>query len=86
MPSFVVRAAEPTDAEAIRALALGNQMLEPEDMGDFDEMLTGYFTGELPDHVWLVASDDHRIVAAAYVAPEPFSDRMWNLYFIATAP
>ncbi|MEL6985054.1 MAG: GNAT family N-acetyltransferase, partial [Actinomycetota bacterium] len=25
-------------------------------------------------------------VAAAYYAPEPFSDRMWNLYFIATDP
>jgi ribosomal protein S18 acetylase RimI-like enzyme len=24
--------------------------------------------------------------AFAYFAPEPFSDRMWNLYFIATAP
>lgn len=86
MPSFVVRAAEPADSDAIKALALDNQMFESEDMGNFDEMLTGYFTGVLPNDVWLVASDEHRIVAAAYVAPEPFSDRMWNLYFIATAP
>ena len=26
------------------------------------------------------------IASAAYYAPEPFADRMWNLYFIATAP
>jgi ribosomal protein S18 acetylase RimI-like enzyme len=26
------------------------------------------------------------LAGGAYFAPEPFSDRMWNLYFIATAP
>ena len=26
------------------------------------------------------------MVGAAYVAPEPFADRLWNLYFLAVSP
>jgi ribosomal protein S18 acetylase RimI-like enzyme len=81
-----VRAVERADATDIRSLALDNQMFGPEDMGPFDEMLAGFFSGELSDHHWVAAVDEGRVVAAAYYAPEPFSDRMWNLYFIATAP
>ena len=66
-----------------------SNMFEPEEMGAFDEMLAGFFDGSLEGHQWLVATSDdqpNRIAAAAYYAPEPFSDRMWNLYFIATDP
>jgi ribosomal protein S18 acetylase RimI-like enzyme len=86
MDDFELRAAEPTDAEAIRSLALDNNMFQPEDMGYFDEALAGFFSGQLVDHRWLVVTRDREVVAAAYYAPEPFSDRMWNLYFLATAP
>lgn len=86
MTDFTCRVAEPADTDAIRSLGLDNNMFEPEDMGDFDDMLAGFFAGELPEHRWLVVADDQRVVAAAYYAPEPFSDRMWNLYFLATAP
>jgi ribosomal protein S18 acetylase RimI-like enzyme len=57
-------------------------------MGDFDEMLAGFFDGTLDNHHWIVAADNttDMVAAAAYYAPEPFADRMWNLYFIATAP
>jgi ribosomal protein S18 acetylase RimI-like enzyme len=82
-----VRTAAPADTDDIKRLALDNHMFEPDEMGDFDEMLTGFFAGTLDDHHWLVATDEPgRVVAAAYFAPEPFADRMWNLYFIATAP
>jgi ribosomal protein S18 acetylase RimI-like enzyme len=81
-----VRAVERADATDVRSLALDNQMFGPEDMGPFDEMLAGFFSGELSDHHWVAAVDEGRVVAAAYYAPEPVSDRMWNLYFIATAP
>ena len=37
------------------------------------------------DH-WLVLESGNAIAAAAYYAPEPFADRMWNLYFIAVSP
>jgi ribosomal protein S18 acetylase RimI-like enzyme len=82
-----VRAATPADTDQIKRLALDNQMFEPDEMGDFDEMLTGFFDGTLDDHHWIVATGDNDVAAAAaYFAPEPFSDRMWNLYFIATVP
>lgn len=89
MTNLDVRAATPADADQIKQLALDNNMFEPDEMGDFDAMLAGFFDGSLDDHHWIVAEHDSgsgRIAAAAYYAPEPFSDRMWNLYFIATAP
>jgi ribosomal protein S18 acetylase RimI-like enzyme len=47
----------------------------------------GAVAGELDGHQWFVATDqDDHVVAAAYVAPEPFADRLWNLYFIAVHP
>lgn len=85
--------ATPADAEQIKQLALDNNMFEPDDMGDFDEMLAGFFDGSLQNHHWIVVEaaaeappDAGTIAAAAYYAPEPFADRMWNLYFIATSP
>lgn len=86
MKDFTLRVAEPADAHSIKSLALDNNMFEPQDMADFDDMLSGFFAGELKEHRWLVVTDGQHVVAAAYYAPEPFSDRMWNLYFLATAP
>ncbi len=87
MTTLNVRAATPPDASTIKQLALDNGMFALDELGDFDEMLTGYFDGTLPEHRWIVAVDDRDVVVgAAYVAPEPFADRMWNLYFIATDP
>lgn len=87
MTNLNVRAATPAHTDQIRQLALDNNMFGPDEMGDFDEMLTGFFDGTLDDHQWIVAvNDSGNVAAAAYYAPEPFADRMWNLYFIATAP
>jgi ribosomal protein S18 acetylase RimI-like enzyme len=88
LTNFNVRAATPADTNHIKRLALDNHMFEPDEMGDFDEMLAGFFDGTLDDHHWIVAADTHngKVAAAAYYAPEPFADRMWNLYFIATNP
>ena len=62
-------------------------MFEADEMGDFDEMLFGFFDGGLEGHHWIVAvGDDAEVAGAAYYAPEPFADRMWNLYFLATDP
>lgn len=86
-PGIQIREAEPTDRAAIRALAIDNRMFQPDDMGDFDRTLDGAFDGTLDDHRWLVAIDDtDHIIGAAYYAPEPFADRLWNLYFLASRP
>lgn len=89
MTNFNVRAATEADATAIKQLALDNHMFELDEMDGFDEMLSGFFGGTLEDHFWIVATapgNDGDVASAAYFAPEPFADRMWNLYFIATAP
>jgi len=80
-----VRAASAADAGAIRGLALDNGMFEREDMGGFDEMLGGYLDGSLEDNAWWW-STMRTGTLRAYYAPEPFADRMWNLYFLAVRP
>ena len=82
-----MRAAEAADVGYIRALAIGNGMFAPEDMDAFDDGLNGYLTGSLDGHRWIVATGDGgRREGAAYYAPEPFGDRVWNLYFLAVNP
>jgi ribosomal protein S18 acetylase RimI-like enzyme len=82
-----VRAAIAGDVEQIRTLALGNHMFDPEDMDGFDEGLRGYLDGSQEGHRWVVATGARdRVVGAAYYAPEPFGDRVWNLYFLAVDP
>ena len=82
-----VRAATASDIEQIRALATGNGMFAPDAMSGFDGMLSGYLDGSLEGHEWVVVeSSTGLLVGAAYFAPEPFGDRVWNLYFIAVHP
>jgi ribosomal protein S18 acetylase RimI-like enzyme len=82
-----VRAATAADVGQIRLLAIGNGMFEPDEMADFDDGLAGYLDGSATGHRWLVAEGaDGGLDGAAYVAPEPFGDRVWNLYFLAVDP
>jgi GNAT superfamily N-acetyltransferase len=85
--TLTIRPAVATDTAAIRSLAISNAMFEADDMDGFDEMMQGYLDGTLDGHAWIVAEDEHGATAGgAYYAPEPFADRMWNLYFIAVDP
>lgn len=82
-----VRAAGADDVVPIHALAVDNALFAPDDLAGFDEMLQGYLDGSLEEHRWVVADDPAgRILGAAYYAPEPFADRLWNLYFLAVHP
>lgn len=82
-----VRPAADGDVVPIRALAMDNGMFAPDDMADVDEMLRGYLDGSMDGHRWIVADDAAgRVAGAAYYAPEPFADRVWNLYFLAVDP
>lgn len=82
-----VRPATAGDVVQIRALATGNGMFAPDEMSGFDGMLSGYLDGSLEGHEWVVVeSSTGLLVGAAYIAPEPFGDRVWNLYFIAVHP
>jgi ribosomal protein S18 acetylase RimI-like enzyme len=82
-----IRAATRDDADAAKVLAVASGLFAEDELGGFGEMLSGCFDGSLDDHSWLVhEGDDGEVVGAAYYAPEPFSDRMWNLYFLAVMP
>lgn len=87
MPLPVIRTPSTSDVERIKQIAVAADMFSVDEVGLFDEMLAGFFDGSLADHRWLVVEDaSQAVVAAAHYAPEPFADRMWNLYFIAVAP
>ena len=86
MINHTIRDASPADRDAIHQLALANNMFAPEELEGIDEMLDGFWAGEMPGHRWLVAVEGEDVRAAAYVAPEPFADRLWNMYFIAVRP
>ncbi len=82
-----VRPAVGTDVERIAGLAVGNGMFAPDELGGFHELLNGYLDGSLDGHRWLVADGPtDEVAGAAYYAPEPFADRVWNLYFLAVHP
>jgi len=82
-----VRQATLGDVAQIKDLAVDNAMFGAEDLAGFDEMLTSYFDGSLPGHQWIVAENSSgAVTGAAYYAPEPFADRVWNLYFLAVRP
>jgi ribosomal protein S18 acetylase RimI-like enzyme len=81
-----IRPATAADAEAIKRIAVDTEMFAPDDVGFFDEMIAGFLDGTMVDHTWLVVEDGESVVAGAYYAPEPFADRMWNLYFISVDP
>ena len=83
----MIRPATIDDVEAIKVIAVETDMFSPEDVGFVDEMLGSALDGALEDHCWLVHEDSAgAVIGAAYYAPEPFSDRMWNLYFISVTP
>jgi GNAT superfamily N-acetyltransferase len=82
-----VRRATSGDVAQIRGLAVDNAMFAPEDLDALDETFTGYLDGSLVEHRWIVVEDPAGVIAgAAYYAPEPFADRVWNLYFLAVRP
>ena len=82
-----IRTASMRDLAAVKQIAVAAQMFEIEEVGFFDEMFRGWFDGTLDRHRWLVATNpDKTVVVAANYAPEPFADRMWNLYFLAVDP
>ena len=85
---LLVRRAERDDEAAVTELAVVNGMFGADEVGELVAMFRGAVEGELGDHRWLVAvaPPDDRVVAAAYLAPEPFADRLWNLYFLAVSP
>lgn len=85
---MTIRPAESTDIPAIKRIAIDTEMFDDDGGAGFvDAVLAGIVDGSLHDHHFVVTeAADGRVIGAAYFAPEPSSDRMWNLYFIAVHP
>jgi len=81
-----IREARPDDRARITEIAVDAGLFEPDEVVMFDELLDAFFGGSLEGHTWLVAALDERVAGGAYVAPEPFGDRVWNLYVLAVDP
>lgn len=81
-----VRDAREGDERAVLELAVVTGMFPVEELDELAEAFRGAVDGELDGHQWFVTTAGDDVVAAAYVAPEPFADRLWNLYFIAVHP
>ena len=87
MTQHAIRPATADDLDRIKEIAVAAGMFSTEEAEFFDEMVNGALDGSLEGHQWLVVEDSTGVVlSAAQFAPEPFADRMWNLYFIAVDP
>ncbi len=80
-----IRDARVADGQTIEQIAVAAGMFAPDDAAFVSEMLAAHRGGETPEARRVVAERD-AVIAAAYYAPEPFADRMFNLYFIAVTP
>lgn len=84
---MIIRAAIAADIEAIKSIAVDTDMFDPAEVGFVGDTVLGVVDGTLGGHRWLVAETGAgAVIGAAYYAPEPFADRMWNLYFISVTP
>lgn len=82
-----IRLASPHDLEPIKAIAVATELFTAGEVVVFDDMFASSLDGGLEDHSWLVLEDEAgEVGGAAYYAPEPFSDRVWNVYFLGIRP
>lgn len=82
-----IRRARSNDEEVVADLAVTNKMFAVDEVGGLIDAFRSAVVAGSDGHEWFVATArDDEVIAAAYVAPEPFADRLWNLYFIAVDP
>jgi ribosomal protein S18 acetylase RimI-like enzyme len=83
----LIRPATISDEPAVAELAVGNDMFTAEEVGELTASFRDTVAGGPGGHRWWIATTASGDVAgAAYVAPEPFADRVWNVYFLAVSP
>ncbi|MEM7642281.1 MAG: GNAT family N-acetyltransferase [Pseudomonadota bacterium] len=78
-----IRSATPSDRATILSIGEDSGLFAPEEVGFFADDFDSWSPGGDDPRLWLLAEDGS---AAAQVAPEPMSDAVWNLLFIATHP
>lgn len=86
MPTARVRTATLDDIPTIETIAVDAEMFGTDEVGFLGDQFRATSADPTNDAHWLVAEAGQEVVGATHYAPEPFSDRMWNLYFIAVSP
>lgn len=81
MSTIVVNDARPEDVASARRFSVDTGMFEQDESGAVEQQLLAVIRGQAPGTV-LTAKEGPAVVGAGYFAPEPFSDRCWNLYFL----
>ena len=82
MSTIIVTDAQPEDVASARRLSVDTGMFEQEESVWVEQQLHAVIGGQDPGTV-VTAKKGSVVVGAGYFAPEPFSDRCWNLYFLA---
>lgn len=82
----MIRPITPEDQTALMALAVSSGLFVPDELEQIEVLITNYLGGKAePNHFW-ITDDDGGPVGIAYYAPEPQTQRTWNVYFIAVRP
>ena len=80
-----MRPSIPEDLSRASRFALETSMFTEEESHGVEQQLLAVVRGEQPGTA-LTAEVEAALVGFGYVAPEPFSDRCWNLCFLVVDP
>lgn len=81
----MIRYATPDDIVALIALAEATGLFQVQEVEELGSMMSEHLNTSKGNNFWVV-NDEDTILGAAYYAPEPFSEGVWNLHFISVHP
>ena len=82
---FMIRDATFNDIPDLEELARSIDLFDPHELVMFSNMLYEHFNAK-QENQHLIIDDDNMPLGAAYYVSEPFSEGVWNLYFIGVNP
>jgi ribosomal protein S18 acetylase RimI-like enzyme len=80
----LIRFTTPNDTAAIIALAESSGLFNPDGIEQIRERLANHASGN-SDDLWFIADDD-KPSGVVYCAPEPMTDRTWNVLMLLVSP
>lgn len=82
----MIRAAISEDKAGLLAIAEATGLFTPQELEGFGDLISEHLDSEEAGENHWVVDDQDGLVGAAYYAPEPFAEGVWNLYFIGVFP
>ena len=88
VPSSTIRATQPDDVPAIRAMSADVGVFSAEEIATVDELLAAYFDqgAELSGYHFLSYVEGDTTLGFACYGPRPLTQGVFDLYWIVTAP